>query len=208
MRILLTLLLAVCLLQSQAQVPKDALLKTKAPESFQVLFTTTKGYFILEAYRRWSPLGVDRLYQLVLSGFYNNNMIYRVEPNYVVQFGISDKFELNFFWDRKKITDEPVLYQHKKGVVAFARDIANSRATQLFINMVDNPTLDTTIRAGVKGFSPIGKIIKGMEVVAKFNAQYGRRIVPIQDSIYLYGNAYLQENFPGLDYIIAAQIIR
>jgi peptidyl-prolyl cis-trans isomerase A (cyclophilin A) len=207
MRILFILLLAVCL-QAQAQVPKDALLKRKAPESFQVLFTTTKGYFILEAYRRWSPLGVDRLYQLVLSGFYNNNMIYRVEPNYVVQFGISDKFELNFFWDQKKITDEPVLYQHKKGVVAFARDVANSRATQLFINMVDNPTLDTTIRAGVKGFSPIGKIIKGMEVVAKFNAQYGRRIVPIQDSIYLYGNAYLQENFPGLDYIIAAQIIR
>ena len=105
MRILFILLLAVCL-QAQAQVPKDALLKRKAPESFQVLFTTTKGYFILEAYRRWSPLCVDRLYQLVLSGFYNNNMIYRVEPNYVVQFGISDKFELNFFWDQKKITDD------------------------------------------------------------------------------------------------------
>ncbi len=207
MRILLILLLAGCL-QAQAQIPKDALLKRKAPESFQVLFTTTKGYFILEAYRRWSPLGVDRLYQLVLSGFYNNNVIYRVEPNYVVQFGISDKFELNYFWDQKKIADEPVLYQHKKGIVAFARAVANSRATQLFINMVDNPTLDTTVRYGIKGFSPIGKIIKGMEVVAKFNSQYGRRIVSIQDSIYLYGNAYLQENFPGLDYIIAAQIIR
>lgn len=207
MRILLILLLAGCL-QTQAQVPNAALLKRKAPESFQVLFTTTKGNFILEAYRRWSPLGVDRLYQLVISGFYNNNMIYRVEPNYVVQFGISDKFELNFFWDQKKITDEPVLQQHKKGIVAFARDVANSRATQLFINMVDNPTLDTTVRSGVKGFSPIGKILKGMEVVAKFNAQYGRRIAPIQDSIYLYGNAFLQENFPGLDYIISARIIR
>ena len=206
MRILLILLLAGCL-QTQAQVPNAALLKRKAPESFQVLFTTTKGNFILEAYRRWSPLGVDRLYQLVISGFYNNNMIYRVEPNYVVQFGISDKFELNFFWDQKKITDEPVLQKHKKGIVAFARDVANSRATQLFINMVDNPTLDTTLRSGVKGFSPIGKILKGMEVVAKFNAQYGRRITPIQDSIYLYGNAFLQENFPGLDYIISARII-
>ncbi len=207
MRILLALLLAGCL-QVQAQVPKEALLKRKAPESFQVLFNTTKGPFILEAYRRWSPLGVDRLYQLVISGFYNNNMIYRVEPNYVTQFGISDKLELNFFWGQKKITDEPVLYQHKKGIVAFARDIANSRSTQLFINMVDNPTLDTTVRLGVKGFSPIGKIIKGMDVVAKFNAQYGRRVATMQDSIFLYGNAYLLENFPGLDYIISAKIIR
>ncbi|MBL0884611.1 MAG: peptidylprolyl isomerase, partial [Chitinophagaceae bacterium] len=202
MRIVLILLLSVCL-QVQAQVPKETLLKRKAPESFQVLFTTTKGYFILEAYRRWSPIGVDRLYQLVISGFYNNNSIYRVEPNYVVQFGISDQFELNFFWDSKKIIDEPVLYQHKKGIVAFARDVANSRSTQLFINMVDNPTLDTTMRSGVKGFSPIGKILKGMDVLTKLNAQYGRRITPIQDSIYLYGNAYLQENFPGLDYIIS-----
>ncbi|BFG71139.1 hypothetical protein KACHI17_20200 [Sediminibacterium sp. KACHI17] len=207
MRILLILLLSGWL-HTQAQVPNLALLKRKAPESFQVLFTTTKGNFILEAYRRWSPIGVDRLYQLVLSGFYNHNMIYRVEPNYVVQFGISDKFELNFFWDNKKIMDEPVLQKHKKGIVAFARDVANSRATQLFINMVDNPKLDTTVRSGVKGFSPIGKIIKGMDVVTKFNAQYGKRIAPIQDSIYLYGNAYLQENFPGLDQIISAKIIR
>jgi len=207
MRALLILLLFGCL-YTQAQTPTAALLKRKAPESFQVLFTTTKGNFILEAYRRWSPLGVDRLYQLVLSGFYNQNMIYRVEPTYVVQFGISDQFELNFFWDTKKIADEPVLQKHKKGIVAFARDVANSRATQLFINMVDNPTLDTTVRSGVKGFSPIGKIIKGMEVVSKFNSQYGRRITPIQDSIYLYGNAYLQENFPGLDQIISAKIIR
>jgi peptidyl-prolyl cis-trans isomerase A (cyclophilin A) len=207
MRILLILLLSGWL-HTQAQVPNIALLKRRAPESFQVLFTTTKGNFILEAYRRWSPLGVDRLYQLVLSGFYNQNMIYRVEPNYVVQFGISDKFELNLFWDTKKIVDEPVLQKHKKGIVAFARDVANSRATQLFINMVDNPTLDTTVRSGVKGFSPIGKIIKGMDVVSKFNAQYGKRIAPIQDSIYLYGNMYLQENFPGLDQIISAKVIR
>jgi len=207
MRILLILLLSGCL-QAQAQTPTAALLKRKAPESFQVLFATTKGYFILEAYRRWSPHGVDRLYQLVMSGFYNNNMIYRVEPNYVVQFGIADRLDLNFFWDNKKIADEPVLYKHKKGVVAFARDVANSRATQLFINMVDNPTLDTTIRSGVKGFSPIGKIIKGMDVVAQFNPKYGRSIAPIQDSIYLYGNAYLEEHFPGLDRIISARIIR
>lgn len=207
MKTLLILLLSGWL-TAQSQVPSPALLKRKAPESFQVLFKTTKGNFVLEAYRRWSPLGVDRLYQLVISGFYNFNAIYRVEPNYVVQFGISDQFEVNYFWDRKAIADEPVLQKHKKGIVAFARNTPNSRATQIFINTVDNPTLDTTVRSGVKGFTPIGKIIKGMEVVSRFNSKHGRSIMPVLDSVYLYGNSYLYENFPGLDMIVSATILR
>lgn len=207
MKLLLILFLSVWV-TAHTQVPSTNLLKRKAPESFQVLFATTRGNFILEAYRRWSPLGVDRLYQLVISGFYNSNAIFRVEPKYVVQFGISDQFELNYFWDRKKIADEPVLQKHKKGIVAFARNTANSRATQLFINTVDNPALDTTIRSGIKGFTPIGKIIKGMEVVARFNSKYGRAVIPVQDSVYLYGNAYLFRHFPGLDMILSATILR
>lgn len=207
MKFLFTLIF-IGLISAQGQVPNTAILQRKAPESFQVLFKTTKGNFVLEAYRRWSPWGVDRLYQLVLTGFYNNTSLYRVEHNYVVQFGISDNFEVNYFWDTKRVRDEPVLQKNKKGVVAFVRDQANSRTTQLFINTVDNPSLDTTVRGGVKGFTPIGKIIKGMDVVSKFNGKYGRSIAPIQDSIYLHGNAFLFANFPGLDMIISATILR
>lgn len=195
-------------LNAGAQAPAIGILKRKAPESFQVLFVTTKGNFVLEAYRRWSPAGADRLFQLVLTGYYNNNYLFRVEPDYVVQFGISDDFEKNIFWDTRKIKDDPVLQLHKKAVVAFARDYTNSRTTQLFINMKDNPALDTTIRNGVRGFTPVGKIIRGMDVLTRLNSKYGRKIVAIQDSVYLYGNAYLAENFPGLDMIISAKIIR
>lgn len=205
---LLFVLLAFCFVTAHAQVPSPAILNLKAPESFQVLFRTTKGNFVLEAYRRWSPAGVDRLYQLVVSGFYNNTSLYRVEHDYVVQFGISNDYETNRFWDSKKIKDEPVLQKHTKGMVAFARDVPNSRATQIFINTVDNPNLDTTIRLGVKGYTPIGKVIKGMDVIPYFNGNYGRSIVPIQDSIYLHGNGYLFEHFPGLDMIIKAYILR
>ncbi len=191
-----------------AQAPNPGILKRKAPESFQVLFKTTKGDFVLEAYRRWSPFGVDRLYQLVLTGYYNNTSFFRVEPNYVVQFGISDDIEMNVFWDTKKLRDETPLQLQKKAMVSFVRDRANSRTTQLFINMKDNPALDTSIREGVRGYTPIGKIIKGMDVLMRLNGKYGRSIAAIQDSIYLYGNAYLTEHFPGLDMIISARIIR
>ncbi len=195
-------------LNAGAQAPNPGILKRKAPESFQVLFKTTKGDFVLEAYRRWSPFGVDRLYQLVLTGYYNSTAFFRVEPNYVVQFGISDDIEMNVFWDTKKLRDEPPLQLHKKAIVSFVRDRANSRTTQLFINMKDNPTLDSTVREGVKGYTPIGKIIKGLDVLMRLNGKYGRSIAAVQDSIYLYGNAYLTEHYPGLDMIISAKIIR
>lgn len=193
---------------SQSQVPESAVLQIKAPESFKAQFITNKGEFIIEAYKKWSPIGVDRLYQLIKTGFYSHTLLFRVERNFVSQFGISDIEEVNRFWDPKKIKDEPPKYKNLKGVICFARGGPNSRTTQLFINMVDNPKNDTAIRSGVKGFTPIARVIKGMEVAALFNDRYGRATVPQQDSIYKYGNRYFEKRFPGLDKIISARIIK
>jgi len=193
---------------AQSQAPDISVLKIKAPETFRAKFKTSKGEFIIEAYRQWSPLGVDRLYQLIKTGFYNNTLLFRVEHNFVSQFGISDNEQVNRFWDFKKIADEPAKHKNLKGVVAYARSGPNTRATQLFINMVDNPKNDTAMRAGVKGFTPVAKVIKGMEVVALFDDRYGKSTIPQQDSVYKYGNRYFEKRFPGLDKIISASIIK
>lgn len=191
-----------------AQVPAISILQTKAPETFRALFKTNKGEFIIEAYRKWSPVGVDRLYQLIKTGFYSNTLLFRVERNFVSQFGISDDEQVNRFWELKKLTDEPPKYKNLKGVISYARGGPNTRTTQLFINMVDNPKNDTLLRLGVKGFTPIARVIKGMEVVILFNDRYGRSTIPLQDSIYKYGNRYFEKRFPGLDKIISASIIK
>ncbi len=180
----------------------------KSPEQFKVLFTTTKGSYTIEAYRSWSPLAVDRLYALVKSNYYTNNYIFRVEKDYVIQFGITDNVKTNFFWDRKSLLDEPVKQKHKQGIVAFARSGKNSRSAQLFVDMVDNPKLDTTMRESVHGYPPIAKVIKGFDVLMKLNDTYKKQILALQDSVYLNGNKYLDKNFPGLDKIISATIIR
>lgn len=191
-----------------AQVPAISILQTKAPETFQALFKTNKGEFIIEAYRKWSPVGVDRLYQLIKTGFYSNTLLFRVERNFVSQFGISDDEQVNRFWELKKLTDEPPKYKNLKGVISYARGGPNTRTTQLFINMVDNPKNDTLLRLGVKGFTPIARVIKGMEVVILFNDRYGRSTIPLQDSIYKYGNRYFEKRFPGLDKIMSVRIIK
>jgi cyclophilin family peptidyl-prolyl cis-trans isomerase len=183
-----------------------ALLTTKAPEHFEATFTTTRGEFKIEVIRKWSPEGADRLYQLILSGFYNDNCLFRVQPEYVIQFGISDSPEVNAFWEEKPIPDEPVQTSNVKGTIAYARDGAETRTTQLFINVNDNYKLDTVMFNGLRGFAPVGRIIKGYEVVEKFYSGYGFEPANHQDSAMVKGNAYWKEHFPELDYILEAAI--
>jgi peptidyl-prolyl cis-trans isomerase A (cyclophilin A) len=198
--IMLIFCISALSLQSQA-IPDSSFLNLRAPDTFQAVIVTTKGDITIEAYRDWSPKGVDRLYQLIKSGFYTNNCIFRVQPEYVVQFGISDNPEANHFWDKRPIPDEPVTQSNLKGTISYARDGANTRTAQLFINMKDNFKLDTIDYNGLRGFPPIARVIGGFEVVEAFNSKYGFEPANHQDSVMVQGNAYWEKKFPGLDYI-------
>lgn len=206
MLVMLLLCLSALSLRSQT-VPDTSILRLKAPDIFQAVFVTTKGEFTVEAYREWSPQGVDRLYQLITSGFYTNNCIFRVQPEYVVQFGISGNSETNFFWDKRPVEYEPVTGHNLKGVISYARDGAKTRTAQLFINMKDNYKLDTVNYNGLRGFPPVARIISGFEVVEAFNSGYGFEPANHQDSVMVQGNDYWDKKFPGLDYIRQVKIL-
>jgi peptidyl-prolyl cis-trans isomerase A (cyclophilin A) len=193
---------------SLAQViPDQSTMKARAPKTFRAIFRTTRGDFTIEVTREWSPAGADRLYQLLMTGFYNNNSLFRVQKGYVVQFGIGDIKDVNFYWDKRPIADEPVNSANLKGTISYARDGMNSRTAQLFINLKDNYKLDTVNFNGLRGFPPVGKIISGFEVVESLFAGYGFEPANHQDSVMIYGNAYLKKKFPELDYIIEATIM-
>lgn len=199
--ILISLVFISFLFSRSQNVPDTSILRIIAPDTFQAVFVTTKGEITIEAYRNWSPQGVDRLYQLITSAFYTNNCIFRVQPEYVVQFGISDNPEANSFWDKRPIADEPVIGNNLKGVISYARDGATTRTVQLFINMKDNFKLDTINYNGLRGFPPVARIIGGFEVVEAFNSTYGFEPANHQDSAMVQGNVYWESKFPGLDYI-------
>jgi cyclophilin family peptidyl-prolyl cis-trans isomerase len=205
MMIMLLFSISGITLHSQS-VPDTSILHLNAPDTFQAVFVTTKGEITIEAYRDWSPQGVDRLYQLIKSGFYTNNCIFRVQPEYVVQFGISDNSKANFFWDKRPVADEPVKSSNLKGVISYARDGANTRTAQLFINKKDNFKLDTVNYNGLRGFTPVARIIGGFNVVEAFYSKYGFEPANHQDSVMVQGNAYWERKFPGLDYIKEVRI--
>lgn len=190
------------------QKPNISILQLRAPETFKAIFKTSKGDLIIEANRKWSPLGVDRLFQLISSGFYTNALFFRVEKDFVIQFGIASNEVTNRFWDPKKLPDEPQFVKNKRGMIAFARAGKNNRCTQIFISTVDNIKLDTALRGGVSGYIPIARVINGLDILSKLNGQYGKKPATIQDSLYKYGNVYFDQKFPGLDKILSAKIIK
>ncbi|MGA9667839.1 MAG: peptidylprolyl isomerase [Terracidiphilus sp.] len=175
-----------------------ALLKAKAPDVFKTRFTTTKGDFVIEVHRDWSPVGADRFYNLVKNGFYNNAHFFRVVPGFVVQFGLSPSPKINMVWKDAVIQDDPVKQTNAIGTVTFASRGPNTRTSQLFINLGDNARLDGM------GFSPFGKVVEGMDVVGKLYTAYGES--PDQGRIQTEGKPYLDKNFPLLDSIKLARV--
>lgn len=201
-------LISFILLSCSPKNFKDKWTKIEAPAIFKAKFETTKGNFEIEAQRNWSPKGVDRLYQLITSEFYTDIALYRVVPNYVVQFGIHNDSILNTFWRNNKVPDESVIEKNTEGTISFARGGKETRTIQIFINLKNNsPYLDTLDYNGVKGFPVIARVTKGMEVVKLFYNKYGGKPAKRQDSISKKGNRYLKKNFPKLDYIYKAYII-
>lgn len=207
-----TPLLLICLLfltlACSRNTFKDKWTKWQAPDYFKARFETTKGNFDIEAQREWAPIGVDRLYQLIKSGFYEDIALFRVVPDYVVQFGIHNDSTLNKTWRKYPLQDEAVIEKNTLGTIAFARGGPNTRTTQIYININNNsPRLDTLSYVGVSGFPVIAKVTKGMDVVLSFYDEYGNEPAGKQDSIQTYGNAFLKRSYPQLDYVKKAYIL-
>ncbi len=177
---------------------KPAGLNEKAPETFDVDFTTTKGNFSVRVTRAWAPLGADRFYNLVKNNFFDDAAFFRIVPNFIVQFGLSADPGVNRVWRSANIKDDPVTQSNKPGYITFATAGPNTRTTQLFINLGNNSFLDR------QGFSPFGQVTQGMDVVKNLYSGYGES--PDQGAITSQGKAYLDKSFPKLDSVKTAGI--
>jgi len=180
-------------------------LTATAPDTFQVVFDTTRGKFTIEVTRSLAPNGADRFYNLVRSGYFTDVAFFRVVPGFMCQFGIHGDPAVSANWRGANIPDDPVKGSNTRGTITFATAGPNTRTTQLFINFGDNTSLDG------QGFAPFGKVIDGMDVVDKINGEYGDGPPggngPNQGQLQMQGNAYLKKDFPNLDYIKSATLV-
>jgi peptidyl-prolyl cis-trans isomerase A (cyclophilin A) len=195
-------------LATKAQAAQSALLNPaafaeKAPDDFKASFDTSAGTFVIEAHRDWAANGADRFYNLVKSGFYDGNRFYRVTPLMAV-WGLNGDPAVAKAWLSARIKDDEThKHSNTKGMVSFFQ--ANRRSTQTFINLADNSAvLDIQI-------APFGEVVSGMDVAGKLYAGYGEAKPngngPEMNPYYEEGNAYLEREFPKLDYIKKAWIV-
>jgi len=175
-----------------------ATLKEQAPATYTARFDTSAGPFVIRVTRAWAPRGADRFYNLVKNGFFDGTRFFRVVPNFMVQFGINGDPAIQKHWANASIQDDPVTQTNNKGYITFATRGPNTRTSQVFINLKANGFLDK------QGFAPFGEVISGMEVVEKITSQYGES--PNQGTIQSQGNAYLNKQFPKLDFVKKATI--
>jgi peptidyl-prolyl cis-trans isomerase A (cyclophilin A) len=187
-------------MSSDPALMNPAALNAQAPATYDVKVVTTQGDFTVHVTRAWSPLGADRFYNLVKHGFYDGQILFRVVPGFVVQFGISADPRISAVWQNANIKDDPKKHSNTKGTITFATSGPNSRTTQVFINLGNNGNLDNM------GFTPFGEV-SGMDVVEHFYGGYADQPTGHQGEISSQGNAYLEKNFPKLDKIKSATIV-
>jgi peptidyl-prolyl cis-trans isomerase A (cyclophilin A) len=179
--------------------------KIVVPDVFRVKFETSQGDFIVEAQRVWAPHGVDRFHELVRMRYFDQGRFFRVVKGFIAQFGVHRDFKVHGQWREFFIVDDPPQLKNVRGTLSFARSGPNTRSTEVFINLADNPSLDE------QGFVPFAKVVEGMDVVDRFFAGYGelrpegKEIDP--GRVEGEANEYLVQRFPKLDYIVHARFM-
>jgi peptidyl-prolyl cis-trans isomerase A (cyclophilin A) len=170
----------------------------RAPDVFKVSLSTSAGEkpIVLEVVREWSPLGVDHFYQLALDNYFNCAAFFRVVPGFVVQFGLASNPVQTEKWNTE-ILDDPIVRSNLYGYVSFAQTSApNSRGSQIFINIGNNPNLDNS------GFVPFARVVSGMDVVETiYNPTPYSSSGLDQTKIQNLGNEWILTEYPDVDII-------
>ena len=179
-----------------------------APDTFLAVFETSRGGFTIEVVRAWAPIGADRFYNLIRHGYDDDVRFHRVVPGFITQWGVAGDPEVTAVWYDRGMADDPVVASNDRGTIAYAFTEPGTRSTQVYISMVDNTRLDA------QGFAPFGRVVEGMEsVVDSIYSGYGEESgggVRAGDQAPLVeeGNAYLDREFPRLDRLIRARVVR
>lgn len=152
---------------AQASRPATTKPAERSPEKQALEYvkvTTSLGDIVLELNREKAPISVENFLSYVEQERYDGTIFHRVIPNFMIQGG---GFNAEF---QKVPTDTPIQNEWQNGLknvrgsIAMARTSQpNSATNQFFINVKDNPNLDSP--RGGAAYAVFGKVVAGMDTV-------------------------------------------
>jgi cyclophilin family peptidyl-prolyl cis-trans isomerase len=150
-----------------AQVPFN----TPVPQVTMLLSNgaAVNGTLVITLNPAAAPVTVDNFLAYVRSGFYNGTVFHRHAPNFVLQGGgFAAPLTAGGSIPVPKPTQSPIVLEVGRGLSNTALSVAmartnepNSATSQFFINLVNNPALDTA--SG--GYAVFGQVTAGAEVI-------------------------------------------
>ena len=181
-------------------------------EIHRIRFSTTAGDFTIRLDRALSPSGVGRFLELADDGFFNDQLLYRVDPGFVIQFGIASDPLVQSRWDPKAgapiapLPDEPNRQKFRAGSVSFAGSGIDSRSCHFCIALEPfgeelgtspHETVLGNIEVEDGGMFAIESIVRNRE-----DQGYGN-LLDMQGSLTREGNSAVLSRYPGVDRILA-----
>jgi peptidyl-prolyl cis-trans isomerase A (cyclophilin A) len=178
----------------------------KAPDAFAVRFETTKGAFVVEAYRPWAPQAVDRFYNLVRTGYLDGNLFYRVLQENGVDFGISSDPDTTKAWRKSTIPCDPPRRKIRAGDVFLLNSgFGEGAATEIRIQTgADGSAASQT------GAAALGRIVEGIEILASLDSSHmqdTRKWPKMVRTLVNDGEAAVRKEFPKIDSIVHATLL-
>jgi peptidyl-prolyl cis-trans isomerase A (cyclophilin A) len=143
---------------------------TAANAQDYVCMESNQGDFCMQLFPQSAPQTVANFLRYVNDGDYDNSLVHRSEPNFVIQGGgfTLRNNNINFV-----PTDPAVINEYSRsnlrGTVAMAKlgSDPNSATSQWFVNVSDS---NTFLNSTNGGFTVFAEVVSGMEVVDKINA--------------------------------------
>lgn len=151
-----------------------------------VVIETSMGNITVELDRAKAPISVENFLAYVKAGHYNGTIFHRVVKGFMIQGGglTPDMVQKP---TRPPIKNESANgLRNTRGTIAMARTtVPDSATSQFFINTVDNGFLDRDRASDKVGYAVFGRVIEGMDVVAKIEAvkvadRAGHQHVPVE----------------------------
>lgn len=144
------------LMQQKSYTQPPPILAAAQINGKKALIKTSKGDIVFELFSE-APMAASNFMFLADDKFYNGLTFHRREEGFVIQGG--DPSGNGTGGPGYSFADEKVTRDYDSGIVAMANSGPDTNGSQFFIMLADNPL--------PKNYTIFGKVVEGMDVVAK-----------------------------------------